>query len=74
MSVTLSSTPGDQLATQSPDDDTLSPPLIPPTRPDLQRRREMALTARWLRELGGRAASATTSARPAARFTRPVKH
>jgi len=62
------------LSTQSTDD-ALSPQLGPITpRPDLQRRREMALTARWLRELRGRASSTTGDARPTARFTRPVKH
>jgi hypothetical protein len=34
----------------------------------------MALTARWLRQLGGRKSTGTGDARPAARFTRPVKH
>jgi hypothetical protein len=37
---------------------------------DIQRRRrELALTARWLRELGG-----AQGARPAARFARPTEH
>ena len=63
------------MSTQTPDD-ALSPPLVPTTRPDLQRRRELALTTRWLRELRGRTASSSGAgdARPAGRFTRPVKN
>ena len=60
------------MSTQSPDDASrLSLPAA--LRPDLQRRREIALTARWLRELGGKS-PLTGGARPAAQFTRPAKH
>jgi hypothetical protein len=58
------------LSTQSRDD-AVTPPLPITPRPDTQRRRrEVALTARWLRELRG---GGTGDARPAAQFTRPVK-
>jgi hypothetical protein len=43
-----------------------------PTRAAVQRRRrELALTTRWLRELRGVSEAGT---RPAARFTRPTEH
>ena len=61
------------MSTQSTDE-ALSPPLVPATRPELRRRREIALTARWLRQLGGKASGPAGEARPAARFTRPTKH
>jgi hypothetical protein len=55
--------------TTSQDASSARPSL--PLRADVQRRRrELALTTRWLREL--RSVSAAT--RPAARFTRPTEH
>jgi hypothetical protein len=47
-------------------------PLLPLAPRDVERRRrEMALTTRWLRELRG---ASDGDARPTARFTRPAKH
>ena len=62
------------MSTQTPDD-ALTPPLTPTSaRPDVQRRRrELALTAKWLRELRG-ATQPVGRPRPAGRFTRPVKN
>jgi hypothetical protein len=54
-----------------------SPQDVPTTRGSVaarldvqRRRRELALTTRWLRELRGTGTDAT---RPAARFTRPTE-
>ena len=62
------------MSTQNTDDALVPPLSTTSARPDVQRRRrELALTAKWLRELRG-AKGPASDARPAGRFTRPVKH
>ena len=54
---------------------TIPVPVSPTDRQDVQRRRrEVALTARWLRDLRGvAAAQSATPSRPSPRFTRAVE-